>query len=412
MKTTSRFALLGIRDFRLLMLARVFIIAALQAQAVVVGWQVYSLTKSLFLLGLIGLAEAVPAICCALFSGYVVDRGRPRRIYAGCLGVFLVNSLALLLLAGGAVPLSNGVTVVLIFIGVFLSGLARGFLAPVVSILRAQVVPDLAQQSKVSVWMTNALQLGRVSGPALAGVVYGSYGAQVAWMIPCSFVALALAMVLQIRVAHPVRAKNREPAWHSIQAGWRFIWENPVLLSVMVLDMFAVLFGGAVAMLPAYADQVLHVGSEGLGALRAAPAVGAIVMGGLLVLRPLRVISARALLLSVAAFGICMIGFGLSKIFAVSMAFLLLSGMCDSISVVIRATLMQVLTPPEMLGRVSAVNTMFIISSNEIGAFESGMAASLLGLVPSVVAGGVATLGVVAGTALLSPKFRRKTVVL
>jgi MFS family permease len=412
MKNNSRFALLGIRDFRLLMLTRLFTVAAMQAQGVVVGWQVYSLTKSLFLLGFIALAEAVPAISCSLFSGYVVDRGRPRRIYAVCLGVLLANSLALLLLAGGVVPLNPTTKVVWIFVGVFLSGLARGFLAPVIAILRAQILPDSAQQAKASVWMTNALQLGLVGGPALAGVVYGSYGAQVAWMIPCSFVALALAMVLRIRVAHPVRAQQREPAWHSIKAGWRFIWENPVLLSVMVLDMFAVLFGGAVAMLPAYADQVLHVGSEGLGALRAAPAVGAMVMGGLLVLRPLRVISAKALLFSVAAFGVCMIGFGLSQIFALSLAFLLVSGMVDSISMVIRATLMQVLTPPEMLGRVASVNSMFIMSSNEIGAFESGMAAGLLGLVPSVVAGGVATLGVVAGTALLSPKFRRKTVVL
>ena len=196
----------------------------------------------------------------------------------------------------------------------------------------------------------------------------------------------------------------------SIRGGFQFILNNPVLLSVMILDMFAVLFGGAVAMLPAVADQILHVGSEGLGALRAASAVGAILMAMFLAIRPFRTIRATTLMWVIAGFGACIIGFGLSESFAVSMLFLVLSGMFDSVSMVIRGTLMQWLTTDEVRGRVTSVNSMFIISSNEIGAFESGVAAKLLGLAPSIVFGGAMTLLVVASTALLSPKFRRTQV--
>ncbi len=202
-------------------------------------------------------------------------------------------------------------------------------------------------------------------------------------------------------------SEQREPAVQSIKAGWKFILGNRVLLSVMALDMFAVLFGGAVAILPAFADTVLHIGSEGLGMLRAAPAIGSISMALFLALRPMQHIRARTLLWVITGFGVCMIGFGLSQHFLVAAFFLMLSGAFDSVSMVVRGTLMQLLIPERMRGRVSAVNSMFIISSNEIGAFESGAAASLLGLVPSILFGGAMTLLVVASTALLAPPLRR-----
>jgi hypothetical protein len=220
----------------------------------------------------------------------------------------------------------------------------------------------------------------------------------------------AFGAVNAIRIGPHPRGEKRENAIKSIQAGWKFIWTHKVLLNMMALDMFAVLFGGAVAMLPAYANEVLHVGSEGLGALRAAPALGAVGMTLLLALRPMKHVSAARLLWVVAGFGVCMIGFGISRNFWLSMSFLALSGVFDSISMTIRATLMQLLTPDNMRGRVSSISSMFIISSNEIGAFESGTAAQLLGLVPSVVLGGLATL-VVAGTiAYRSPALRRTVV--
>ena len=217
---------------------------------------------------------------------------------------------------------------------------------------------------------------------------------------------LGLVSIYQLKTHHETEVHKREPAWISIRNGWAFIFQNPVILGVMLLDMFAVLFGGAVAMLPAYADQVLHVGPEGLGALRAAPAIGAVTTALVLALRPIKKIRTTTMLWSVAGFGVCMIGFGLSKVFWVSMTLLAVSGAFDCVSVVIRATLTQLLTPNAMMGRVSSVKSMFVISSNEIGAFESGTAARLFGLVPSVVGGGIATLIVVAVTLLVSPAMR------
>ncbi|MBU3655019.1 MAG: MFS transporter [Alphaproteobacteria bacterium] len=410
--TSNRFSLsiLRIRNFRLLVLTRVFTIMAMQAQAVVVGWQIYSLTKSPLLLGLVGLSEAVPGILCSLLAGHVVDVGHPHRIYKICIALLMINTLGMLVIAGGLLPLADNTIVISLFVGVFVSGIARGFLSPSVATLRAQILPLPSQQAAASAWLTSGFQVSAVGGPAVAGLVYGGYGALAAWILPACSLLLAWVLALAIKVDRPVRSARRESAGQSIRAGWAFIVSNPVLLSVMALDMFAVLFGGAVAMLPAYADQVLHVGSEGLGALRAAPAMGAVVTAVTLALRPLPRMSAKTLLLVVAGFGLCIIGFGLSQWFYLSMALLALSGAFDCVSMVIRSTLVQLLTPPAMMGRVQSVSTMFVISSNEIGAFESGMAAQLMGLVPSVVAGGVATLLVVAATATLSPKFRRTVV--
>lgn len=384
---------------------------ALHAQAVIVGWQVYSITKSTFMLGLTGLTEALPAIACALVSGHIVDISRPHRIYVSCLGVLALNGIGLWLVAGGMVAAPGGNLLPWIFGGIFLSGLARSFIMPSSFSLLSQIVPR-SDIPSASAWLSSGFQFAAISGPALAGIVYGAYGPSVAWLLPATLMSAAFCMLLLM--GHGPRGyrnpHHREPAVKSIKAGWRFIWDHPVLLSVMALDMFAVLFGGAMAMLPAYADQILHVGSEGLGALRAAPALGAILTALFMAFRPLRWVRATTLLAVVAGFGISMIGFAVSTVFWLSMAMLALGGAFDSVSMVMRSTLMQWLTPDHMRGRVSSVNSMFIISSNEIGAFESGVAAHFLGLVPSVVFGGVCTLAVVAVTALLSPQFRRTVV--
>ena len=401
---------LRLRDFRFLLFTRVFVSMALQAQAVIVGWQIYSLTKDPFMLGLTGLTEALPAIVCALFAGHVVDVGRPHRVYLYCLGALFLNTSALLLLGGGYVTLPGGHLLPLIFAGVFLSGVARSFIMPSSFSLLARIVPrkDIAP---ASAWLSSGFQIAAISGPALAGIVYGGYGPRGAWLLPALLMLMAFGMANLIRPpAHTRAGEKRLPALANIREGWSFLLKHPVLLSMMTLDMFAVLFGGAVAMLPAYADQVLHVGAEGLGALRAAPALGAIVMALILALRPMKRLSTKRLMLAVCGFGLCMIGFGLSKIFALSMLFLMFSGMFDSVSMVMRGTLMQLLTPESMRGRLSAINSMFIISSNEIGAFESGTLARFAGLVPSVVLGGIGTLVVVAIIATSSPKFRRTVV--
>lgn len=399
------FNVLHNRDFRLLLAARVCTVLGLQAQAVVVGWQVYSITGSPFLLGLTGLAEAAPALLCALFAGYFVDIGHPKRIYLACLGVLTFNTVILLLIAGGFFPVGDKVILISIFAGVFISGLARSFAMPAAFSILPRIVGRGDIPAALS-WQTSMFQLGAILGPAIAGLIYGGYGPHGAWWMPVTMLGTAFFMLGFINMPTWERSAVKPRAFESIKEGWNFILTNKTLLTVMALDMFAVLFGGVVAMLPAFADQVLHVGAEGLGALRAAPAMGAILTALVFAVRPMKVISARRLLLVVAGFGVCMIGFGASEYFWLSMFFLALSGAFDSVSMIIRGTLMQLLTPEAMRGRVSSVNSMFIISSNEIGAFRSGVTTAWLGLVPSVLFGGVVTLGVV-GVAALSKNFRR-----
>lgn len=410
MKTLS-LSVLHNRDFRLLVLTRACATAAVQAQAVIVGWQVYSLTKDVFLLGLVGLVEAVPAIAGALVAGHVVDKiGKPGVTLRVCISVYLLNILMLLLFAGGFADPPGGSLLPWIFGGVFVSGVARSFYTP----SGFSILPRLVARHDIGAaqaWMTSLWQIAAMTGPAVAGLIYGGYGPHGAWIFPLLLTSFSLFMASSLRVPDiPRSGEKQEPIARSIRAGWHFIFSHPVLLSVMTLDMFAVLFGGAIAMLPAYADQILHVGAEGLGALRAAPMLGAVSMSLCLAIRPMKKMSAVRLMLAVSGFGLCMIGFGVSTSFTLSLALLGLGGAFDSISVVMRGTMLQILTPEHMRGRVSAIGSMFIISSNEIGAFESGVAARAFGLVPSVVFGGAATLGVVAFIALASPKFR-KTVV-
>jgi MFS family permease len=403
------FSVLRLPNFRLLLFTRMFVGMALQAQAVIVGWQVYSLTKDPFMLGLTGLTEAVPAIIGALFAGHFIDIGQPRRIYTGCIFALTLNIFSLLFVAGGFAGLDHHRLLVFIFSSVFISGLARSFSMPANFSMLSRIVKR-EEIPAATAWLSSGMQTAFIAGPALAGIVYGGYGARGAWMLPAFLIAVALFCVSFLDVNHERSKDKREAAWVSIRAGWTFILKTPVLLSLMALDMFAVLFGGAVAMLPAYADQVLHVGSEGLGALRAAPALGAVTTALVLAVKPMKNITAVRMFWAVAGFGACMVGFGLSQLFWLSMVFLIISGVFDSVSMLIRGTLMQLLTPDNMRGRVSAINSMFIISSNEIGSFESGTAARLLGLVSSVVVGGCMTLLIVAGTAFVSPKLR-KTVV-
>jgi MFS family permease len=381
---------------------------AMQCQGVIVGWQVYSLTRDPFMLGLTGLAEAVPAILCALVAGHIVDVNPPKKVFAACLGAMTLNTLLLLLVGGSFIEAPGGI-LPWIFGGVFISGLARAFIMPANFSMLALLVPR-KDIPAASAWLSSGFQVAAIGGPAIAGLIYGGYGARVAWMLPAFSVLAAFVMVVFLKVPARAKAEKREPAFQSIKAGWKFIFSSKILLPVMALDMLAVLFGGVIAMLPAYADQVLHTGSEGLGVLRAAPAIGAIFMALMMAVRPMQAVSARRLLWAVAGFGVCIIGFGLSHSFILSVVFLAMSGVFDSVSMIVRGTLMQLSVPDRMQGRVSAVNSMFIISSNEIGAFESGVMASLFGLVPSIVIGGIGTLLVVMATALFAPAMRRTVI--
>ncbi|MEA2723154.1 MAG: hypothetical protein QOH59_925 [Gemmatimonadales bacterium] len=399
------YAALRIPNFRWFVASLMAMTVATQIQAVVVAWQIYDLTHDPLSLGLIGLAEAVPFIGVALFAGHVADRVNRLRISLAALVALFLCSVALL-----AFTLSPGIIsagrIWPIYLVIFLSGIARSFLQPARSALGAELVPRALYPNAVT-WRSSTWQLAEVVGPAIGGLVYGFGSATAAYGTDAAIMAVGVFSLARMRHSPVANEVSKESFRESLATGIRFVRGQPVILGALTLDLFSVLFGGAVALLPVFAAEILHVGPEGLGVLRAAPAVGAVLMSLVLAhLPPLRQ-AGKALLVSVAVFGLSIIGFGLSRDFLLSIALLAVSGMSDTVSVVIRSTLLQVLTPDHLLGRVSSVNAIFIGSSNEIGAFESGSAARLIGTVPSVVLGGLATLVVVAVTAVKVPELRR-----
>ncbi len=375
-----------------------------QIQGVVVAWQIYDITRDPLSLGLIGLAEALPYIGIALFAGHIADRFSRHRISIASLGVLLVCSLSLLAfnLIPGFLPRFGAMPFYAI---IFISGVARSFLQPARNALGAEIVERRLYASAVA-WRSSTWQTGAVVGPAIGGLIYGFSSPRVAYITDALMMAVALVMFWRIDYAHrPIR--ETQSIRESLGSGLKFVFRESVLLSALTLDLFSVLLGGAEALLPVFADQILHAGPQGLGLLRAAPAAGAVVASVYLAHRPPFKRAGRTLLIAVATFALCIVGFGFSRSFVLSLALLAVSGVADNVSVLIRSTLLQVLTPREMFGRVSAVNSIFVGSSNELGAFESGVAARLLGTVPSVVLGGVASLGVVVTIGWWVPRLRR-----
>jgi MFS family permease len=399
----SPYAALRVPDFRRLLLSHGTLTVAREAQIVVVGWQVFQLTRDPLTLGLIGLAEALPYIGVALYAGHVADRAERRTLAIGGTFALVLSAIALLVLTmiPGAITARRIWPVYLVIAS---SATARSFMRPAVFALSAAVMPRELYPNAVA-WRTSSWHLAAVTGPAAGGLLCGFSGAALAYGVVVVVMAFSLAAIASVE--HRQRPVPSEmPLGESLLSGVRFIWREPVLLAAMSLDLFAVLFGGAVALLPAFAI-LLNAGPEGFGFLRAAPAAGSILMGLWIAHRPPMRRAGSALILSVAAFGVCMIAFAISRQFWLSFALLFASGVFDNVSVVIRSTLLQIRTPEHLLGRVSSVSQIFIGSSNEIGAFESGLAARFLGVVPSVVFGGVMTLLVVAVTAWRAPRLRR-----
>ena len=392
--------------FRWFVLSMGLVTLGMQMQAVVVAWQVYERTGDPLALGLVGLSEALPFLGVALFGGHVADRFNRRRI---CVLSVLALALCGSLLFGFTRASATGPwarAVVPIYGVIFLTGLVRAFYRPAHVALSADLLPkDLYANG--STWRVSVFHTCMVVGPAIGGLVYAWGGALAAHGLVTLLILGGLPGLLRLHYlpkAAPTRATS---VLQSLAEGLRFVFSRRLLLGALSLDLFAVLFGGAVAVLPVFAREVLRTGPEGLGILRAAPAVGSVAMGLVLAhLPPLRR-AGRILLTCVAAFGVCMIAFALSHSFLLSLLLLAASGAVDNVSVVLRATLLQTLTPDHMMGRVSSVNQVFIGSSNELGAFESGLAARLLGLVPSVVFGGCMTLLVVATTAWKVPELRK-----
>lgn len=405
MPSHDPYAAIRLGDFRRILLSYGASTVAREGQIVVVGWQVYAATNDPLALGLIGLAEALPFIAVALYAGHIADKSSRRTIaMAGTFGM-LLSAIALLGFTLQPRVFIHG-RIWPIYLVIFLSGIARSFTRPAMTALSADVVPRELYPNAVA-WRTSTWQFAAVVGPALGGLLYGFSGPALAYAVVSVLMAMALFGMWLVTHDTPPAAPERPMSMgESLSAGIRFVWSQPVILAAMSLDLFSVLFGGATALLPVFA-KLLRVGPQVLGILRAAPAVGSVLMGLWIAHRPPMRRAGPALFACVALFGLSMIGFALSTNFWLSLALLTFSGMADNVSVVIRGTLVQTMTPEHLLGRVSAVNQIFIGSSNEIGAFESGVAARVLGTVPSVVLGGIATLVVVAITMWLAPELRR-----
>jgi MFS family permease len=404
------FAALRVPNFGRYIAALFTLTLGIQIQGTVVGWQIYDLTRDPLALGFIGLAEALPAISMSLFAGHFADTHDRRRIALAAIGVLVGCSAALWWLAHpsptGSAGLSAERRVRAIYAVIVVSGVARAFLQPARQALSAELIPR-ALYSNAITWRTGSWQLAAVLGPAIGGLLYAIGGTTLGYAIDALLMTVALFLLMRVRHQSPRRAAADEPLKEAILGGLRFVRSEPLLLSALALDLFSVLFGGAVALLPVFAGEILHAGPTGLGLLRAAPSLGAVLTGIALTRWPPFAHTGRNLLLAVTGFGLCTIGFGLSTSFPLSIAMLALGGAFDMVSVVIRSLMLQMRTPEALLGRVSGVNQIFIGSSNEIGAFESGLTARWWGAVASVVVGGVATLGVVATVAWTVPSLRR-----
>lgn len=406
--SNESFAVLHIRNFRFFLAYRFFMTTAVLMQAVIVGWQLYDMTKDPLSLGMIGLTEVIPQVSIALFAGHFVDIWDRKKI---------IFRTSFLLLLGSAILLGSSIesdaTRILfgtspIFITIFIVGLVRGIIMPANTALLGQLVPR-ELLTGAATWGSTTWQIAAVSGPAIGGLVYGFFGIVPAYSLVFTFLLICVFLVFFIQSpGKVVHQPNRdERIFISISEGIRYVFKNQILLGAFSLDMFAVLFGGAIAMLPVFASDILKVGPEGLGILRSCPAIGAIIMSVFLTFYPPLKHSGKLMMLNVAGFGAAMIVFALSSNFYLSAACLLLSGSFDFVSVVVRNSILQLFVSNEMKGRVSSVNSIFVGSSNELGAFESGTTASFMGLVPSVVFGGVMTLIVVGISAFSSPKLRK-----
>ncbi len=388
-------------DFVLFQIARFLIVGAVEMQAVAVGWQVYDITHRALDLGLVGLAQFLPGILLFLVSGHASDRFERRKVLSVCYAGYGLCSGLLLLIAERGVHSVRPIYWVLILLGV-----VRSFNGTASRSILPQLVPEEHFANAVA-WNATTFQTATILGPSLGGILYAAFRGPSAVYAGAMIVAIG-ALASMYRIKTRPQTRRREPvSAKTVLAGLSFIWREKLILGAISLDLFAVLLGGAVALLPVYAREILHTGPWGLGLLRTAPGVGAALTAAALAHRPLRGKAGPTLLWSVAGFGICTIIFGVSRSLVLSLAALIFLGAADMVSVIIRATLVQLRTPDEMRGRVMAVDMVFIGTSNELGQFESGVTAQWFGTVPAVLLGGVGTLVVIALWAWIFPELRR-----
>ena len=401
------YAALRIKEFNIFLLVRFALVFAWSMQFVIIEWEVYSITKDPWSLGLIGLMEIIPAVGIALFAGHIVDQKEKRNLFALCIALFSLISLGLFLLTWPAVVSDWSTQTVLyaIYGLVFFGGFLRSFFSPTIFSLVALIVPKKLYPNAAT-WSSSTWQMASVLGPAFAGFSILWIGVHWSLCIVFGLVLFAFSVVFFIKKKPILNPKIGEPVFQSLKEGIKFVYNTKAIFGAITLDMVSVLFGGAVALLPIYAQDILEVGPQGFGALRAAPAIGAFITMFVTAYIPISKNAGKKLLFAIFGFGVCIIIFGLSTTFWVSLVALFFSGVTDGVSMVIRQTILQLKTPDHMRGRVSSVNSMFVGSSNELGAFESGFTAKLMGTVTAVVFGGTMTLITVITTGIVSPSFR------
>ena len=407
-RKVKAFDAINVPEFRLYIIMRFFFIMALRMTATVVGWKIYILTRNPFALGMIGLSEVIPAVSLALYAGHVIDKNDKRKMLLKSISFYLVCIIALLIIHMDFTEQHAGKKMVelSIYLVIFCTGIIRAFSGPTTNALIAQLVPKNILPNAVT-WSSGTWLIASVLGHATAGFLIAHAGYTITFSVIITYIIVAIVCIALIGPKPIVNLNTEQRIWESMKEGLRHVFKTKELLGALSLDLFAVLFGGAVALIPVFAADILKVGAEGFGWLNAAADMGAITSIALLTFFPLQRNQGRILLYAVAGFGICIILFGLSKIFWLSFAALMLSGILDGVSVVVRSTILQLKTPDSMRGRVSSVNSMFINSSNELGQFESGLAAKLVGVIPAVVLGGSMTLFVVVITWLKAPSLRK-----
>lgn len=404
-------AIFRIREFRLFVLTRLFVTLGVQMQFSTIYLQIYyEYSKEEFILGMIGLTEAIPFIITSFFSGHVADLKPKRNILTVGILMLLTGAVFLFLNAQPLVHLLKSAGIYALFTIVFLFGIVRSFLSAATNPFLSHLVPRHFYTQAAN-WNSTFWHTGAILGPVISGLVYGfndHYNAD--WCHLTEILLFLLALLCVTRISNsgaPEDKKIKETVVDSIRVGLRFVFKTRMVLSAISLDLFAVLFGGAVVLIPAFTDKVLHLGPEAYGLLRTAPAIGAVLMALVMTIHPPGKKAGMALLWSVAAFGLFTILFGLSTNYWLAFAMLFFTGAFDNVSVVVRHSILQLMTPDNMRGRVSAINGIFIGSSNEIGAFESGLAAKAFGLVPSIIFGGAMTIAVVFGIDRLNPRLRQ-----
>jgi len=396
------FAALKIPDIRYFIFAVGLFSMGSRALAVVIGFQIYKLTGSAFALGILGLVEAIPAISLILLGGYIADHHDRRKILLITRLVSFICAVALTLLSLEA----HAVSLIGLYAVIFIAGIARAFADPANSAFEAQVVPQNITVNGAT-WIGSVWLSASIIGPAMIGFVFAAFGAVGSYIVISVLFSLAWLATLRINAKPMIKPATQEPLLKSIGGGWSFVMKSPPLWGAMTLDLFAVLFSGAIALLPIFATDILHVGPIGLGFLNAAPALGALLIMLIATRHPPIEHAGRNLLWAVAGFGVSILVFAFSKHFGLSIAALIFVGVFDGISMVIRRSMVRLLSPDHMRGRIASVNWIFVCSSNELGTFYGGMVAAAIGAVSCVTLGGFITLGIVGFTALAAPQLRR-----